>query len=109
MESVYRMARDSPFFYLSGSSLGKYSFGKSLTLLFQCTQLYLGNTGTYANKDPSYSYTQGVCQTPSACRNLRGVTGIPMIFVSMLPHLPPSGQSSDFQVPIKLGLLLDSP
>lgn len=35
------------------------TFGKRLTLIFQCIPLYLGNPGTYANKATRYSYIQG--------------------------------------------------
>ena len=42
----------------------------------------------HVNKEPSYSYTQGACQTPSPSRNLSGRTGNPMIFVSALLSLP---------------------
>ena len=62
---------------------------KNLLAMWE-TQDYVGgtNTLTHVSKEPSYSYTQGACQTPSPTRNLSGRTGIPTIFVSALLSLP---------------------
>lgn len=85
------MVRNSSFFHLPVSSLGKYSvwqkphtcFSTHLTLFKKYRQLckYSHNIYIY--------YIPGVCQTPPPDGNVWYINGTPNIFISVLPHSPP--------------------